>query len=65
MPNDDKDSLEEDGMAVSKIPVRAWMVVIEPKPPNIIVFFPPNAYIPKTAVRNVNGHILRWIPVDP
>ena len=47
-PNDDKDSLEEDGMAVSKIPVRTLMVVIEPKPSNIIVFFPFNAYILKT-----------------
>ena len=42
---DGKGSLEEDGMAMSKIPVRAWIIVIEPKQPNIIVFFPLNAYI--------------------
>ena len=46
--NYDKDTLEEGRMAVSKIPVRAWLVVIEPKPSNIIVFFPFSAYIMKT-----------------
>jgi len=47
MPNDDEDSLEEGGITVSKIPVRAWMTVSEAKPPNIILFFPLNAYILK------------------
>ena len=46
MSSGDKDSLEEDGMAVNKIPVRAWMIVIEP--PDIILLFPLNAYILKT-----------------
>jgi len=48
MPNDNKGSLEEGGITVSKVPVRAWMIVSEAKPPNIILFFPLNAYILKT-----------------
>lgn len=46
--SDEKDSLEEDGIAVSKIPVMAWMIVIETKTPNIILFCPLNTYILKT-----------------
>ena len=47
MESGSKDSLEDDGIAVSKIPVRAWMIVIEAKPPNITLLFPLNAYILK------------------
>ena len=46
MPSDDKVSLVLDGTATSKN--TAWMIEIEAKPPNIILFFPLNAYILKT-----------------
>jgi len=58
MPNDDEDSLEEGGITASKIPVRAWMTVSEAKPPNIILFFPLNAYILIAL-----GRLFRKLPV--
>jgi len=49
MPNNGEGSLEEGGIAVNKIPTRAWMIVSEAKPPKIILFFPLKAYTLKTS----------------
>ena len=47
MAGGDEDSLPVRGIAVDKIPVRAWMIVIAPKLANVNLFFPLNAYILK------------------
>ena len=49
MSNEDKGSLEEGGIAVSKIAVRARTTVSGEKPANIILFSPLNAYILNTS----------------
>ena len=47
MASGDEDSPPEPAIAVHTIPVTTWMIVIEPKPANINLFFPLSAYILK------------------